>query len=245
MATMGVRPRLLLVPFLTELEWAIRPELEEWAEVATFDMPGVGAEPPVEQLTRQAIVDHALAEVDRRGWDSFIVACDGSALPTAVYVAHARREAVEAMAIGHARLVNRLHGDRPTLNSEVAAAFNRLANTDYSQFVRHGLTQMTQGSFGDELAERMLERIPIDIGREGYRMNFYDDEPFGHLIRELDAPLLFAKHEPCLISTDHGFEDALAAFPEARSVIVEQAPCVSPDFARALRELCEEVAALS
>jgi hypothetical protein len=33
------RPRLLLVPLITELEWVIRPRLEEWAEVATFDVP--------------------------------------------------------------------------------------------------------------------------------------------------------------------------------------------------------------
>ena len=38
----GVRPRLLLVPSFTELEWGIRPELEEWAEVVSFDCPGVG-----------------------------------------------------------------------------------------------------------------------------------------------------------------------------------------------------------
>ena len=39
------RPRLLLVPELTELEWVIKPLLEEWAEVASYDAPGVGDEP--------------------------------------------------------------------------------------------------------------------------------------------------------------------------------------------------------
>ena len=42
------RPRLLLVPMLTEVEWVIRPLLEEWAEVASYDAPGVGDEPAVE-----------------------------------------------------------------------------------------------------------------------------------------------------------------------------------------------------
>ena len=40
--------RILLVPSLTELEWPIRPLIEEWAEVASFDAPGVGDEPPAE-----------------------------------------------------------------------------------------------------------------------------------------------------------------------------------------------------
>jgi hypothetical protein len=103
-----MRPRLLLVPLLTEIEWVIRPQLEEWAEVASFDLPGVGAERPVEVLDRKAVIERALLELDRRGWDSYIVVCDGSALPVGVRVAHARAGAVEAMALGHARLVNRI-----------------------------------------------------------------------------------------------------------------------------------------
>jgi hypothetical protein len=37
------RPRLLLVPEFTEVEWTqIRPQLDEWADVASYDPPGVG-----------------------------------------------------------------------------------------------------------------------------------------------------------------------------------------------------------
>lgn len=36
------RPRILLVPNFTELEWLVKPRLEEWAEVASYDPPGVG-----------------------------------------------------------------------------------------------------------------------------------------------------------------------------------------------------------
>jgi hypothetical protein len=237
------RPRLLLVPHITELEWVIKPELDEWAEVATFDVPGVGAEPPVEPLGRQAIIDRALLELERRGWDSFILVCDGSALPVGVRVAHARREGVEAMALGHARLVNRMEGERPTVNKEVTEAFAQLAETNYKDFIRYGLTQMTHGSIGDELAARMLERVPIDIGRAVFEMNLRDPEPFDHLIREVDVPLLFAKHEGCLVSTEEGFEDAVTAFPHARTLSVPQAPSVSSDYARALQEFCEEVLA--
>jgi hypothetical protein len=232
------RPRLLLVPHITELEWVIRPQLEEWAEVATFDLPGVGVEPPVEPLDRQAIIDRALLELDRRGWDSYILACDGSALPTGVRIAYARPEAVEAMALGHARLANRFEGERPTGNKEVTEAFAQLAETNFPDFIRYGLTQVTHGSIGDELAARMLERVPIELGRAVFEMNLRDPEPFEHLIRELDVPLLLAKHEGCLGWTDEGFEDAVAAFPQARAVSVPDAPIVSPQFADALREFC-------
>jgi hypothetical protein len=236
------RPRLLLVPHITELEWVIKPQLDEWAEVASFDMPGVGVEPAVERFDRQALVDRALVELDRREWDSYILVCDGSALPTGVRVAHARPAAVEAMAFGHARLVNRMDGDRPTVNKEVTEAFAQLAETNYPDFIRYGLTQVTHGSIGDELAARMLDRVPIDTGRAIFEMTLRDPEPFGHLIREVDVPLLLAKHEGCLGSTDEGYEDAVAAFPHARTLSVPEAPSVSSDFARVLREFCEEVA---
>jgi hypothetical protein len=173
----STQPRLLLVPHITELEWVIKPELEEWAEVATFDVPGVGMEPPVEPLDRQAIIDRALRELDRRDWDSFILVCDGSGHPTAVRIAHARREAVQALALGHARLANRMEGERPTVNKEVTEAFAQLAETNYKDFIRYGLTQVTHGSIGDELAARMLERVPIDIGRAVFEMNLRDPEP--------------------------------------------------------------------
>jgi hypothetical protein len=233
-----MRPRLLLVPLLTELEWVIAPQLEEWAEVATFDVPGVGTEPPVEPLDRQAVIERALLEIDRRAWDSYIVVCDGSALPTGVRVAHARADSVEAMALGHARLINRLEGERPTVNREVMEAFGQLAESNYADFVRYGLTQVTHGSIGDELAARILERVPIDLGRAVWEMNLRDAEPFEHLVRQLDVPLLLAKHEGCLGETEEGFKDAVAAFPEARAVSVPEAPSVSSEFADALREFC-------
>ena len=55
------RSRLLLVPSFTELEWEpIRPQLEEWAEVASFDLPGVGNEPGAERLDREIVVNRGL-----------------------------------------------------------------------------------------------------------------------------------------------------------------------------------------
>lgn len=145
------------------------------------------------------------------------------------------------MALGHARLSNRMEGERPPVNKEVTEAFGQLAETNYPDFIRYGLTQVTHGSIGDELAARMLERVPIEVGRAIFEMNLRDPEPYEHLIREIDVPLLLAKQEGCLGSSDEGFEDAVAAFPAARTIKVPEAPSVSSDFAREQRTFCEEV----
>ena len=63
----------------------------------------------------------------------------------------------------------------------------------------------------------------------------HEHEQFEETLRQLDVPLLFAKHDGCLGNTDEGFEDAVAAFPEARTVSCPEAPSVSPGFALALR----------
>lgn len=88
-----MRPRLLLIPEFTELQWTIRPKLEEWADVRSFDPPGVGEEPRPPELaglTRQAVVDRALEEIDGAGWDGFYVAADGWSVSVAVRLAMQR-----------------------------------------------------------------------------------------------------------------------------------------------------------
>jgi hypothetical protein len=70
-----------------------------------------------------------------------------------------------------------------------------------------------------------------------------DDVNIGELLAQLECPLLFAKHEGCLGSTDEGFEDAVAAFPRAQTVSVTDAPLTSAVFADALREFCEKTPA--
>jgi hypothetical protein len=229
------RPRLLLVPLLTEIEWLIRPDLEEWADVASFDAPGVGDEAPAETFDRDAIAKRGLEELDRGGWDSCILVTDGAAIASALRIARARPQAFRALALGHARLSNDLDGERAPLNRQVFAALGQLLQVDYGNFVRHGLTQLTHGSIGDELAKRMIERVPREIAKGIWGIMASEHEQFGDTIRELDVPLLFAKHEGCLGSTEEGFEDAVAAFPEARTMSCPNAPSVSPEFAAALR----------
>src|SRR5919201_3735057 len=118
------RPRLLLVPSFTELEWGIRPSLEEWAEVASFDAPGIGKSKVPFSLDdsigssellsrwREAAARIGLDEVDRCGWESFVVVTDSYGAPTAVRIARSRRDAVLGLAIGHAALSHSTEGQR-------------------------------------------------------------------------------------------------------------------------------------
>jgi hypothetical protein len=73
---------------------------------------------------------------------------------------------------------------------------------------------------------------------QGGREIDYDLVP---LLRQLDAPLLFAQHDGCLLYTDEGYEDAVSAFPEARSCVTEKTCCADAAFAEALRAFAEEI----
>lgn len=114
---MPQRPRLLLVPSLSELEWGrIRPLLAEWTEVAAYDLPGLG-EPQPERLSRDLMVARGVRELEQQGWSEAIIVGDqfGSAL--AVLVAEAWDGDVRGLALGHACLT----GSSPEFAVEVRA----------------------------------------------------------------------------------------------------------------------------
>jgi pimeloyl-ACP methyl ester carboxylesterase len=238
------RPRLLLVPEFTEVEWeVIRPRLEEWAEVASYDPPGVGEEPAAETFDRDAVVQRGLQELDRRRWEHCFVASDSWGIANAVLLAVARPDAVDGLALGHAKLSFQREGPRAPLNSGIYAAMTELVDKDHEEFLRYGAVQATGGSIDEEHAERMIERFPRELIQRGWEMITRDDVQIGDALALLDCPLLFAKHEGCLGSTDEGFDDAAAAFPEAQTIAVTDAPLTSPEFAEALREFCEKALA--
>ncbi len=238
------RPKLLLVPEFTELEWAIKPRLEEWAEVAAYDMPGVGDEPRPEvrpeTVTRDLVVNRGLQELDRRGWERFFVVGDGLGIGGAVRIAAARRDALLGLALGHPRLSYRTDGERAPLNAEVMAAMTQLVERDSASFLRYAIAQVTGGSVDEERAQQMVERFPEDMIGPGWEMAIRDDVLIPEILERLDCPMLFAKHEGCLMSTDEGWEDAVAAFPDAQTMKTPKAPAGSEQFAEALRSFCLE-----
>jgi hypothetical protein len=247
--------RLLLVPSFTELEWGIRPSLEEWAEVATFDTPGVGDEPVPADLEidpdralellsrwRDAAVQRGLEEVDRRGWERFVVVTDSHGSPTAVRLAHRRREAVLGLAIGHASLSHGSEGDRAPMRGEIWEALGQLASRGNEAFVRYWIAQMTRGAVSEEIAQQMVERFPdMELVSAMVEALGREPEPIGDELAALGVPLLLVKHEGCLGRTDEGFQDIVAAFPDARTAICAEACSSSPAYADALRAFCESI----
>ena len=251
----AVKPRLLLVPSFTELEWGIRPKLEQWADVASFDAAGVGGSaspfeagldrsPSAELLDRwrQVSAGQGLAEVDRRGWERFVVVTDSYGSATAVRIAKARPQAVSGLAIGHAALSHSSEGERAPERAAIWEAFIQLARQGSDAFVRHGIAQMTRGGIDEQTAEQVVARFPDGeqvtamveaIGQE--------PEPIGDDLAELGLPLLLAKHDGCLASTDEGFADIVAAFPDAETVICPEMCASSPTFAVAIRAFAEGI----
>jgi pimeloyl-ACP methyl ester carboxylesterase len=238
-----IRPRILLIPTLTELEWTIKPLLDEWAEVASFDAPGVGDEPPADDATPEAVISRGLAEIERREWDRCVVVGDEFGVPHAVRIAAARPDAVEALALGHATLSFRTEGRRPALNGEVLEALTRMIHTDFRSYVR-ALSQVTQHAYDDAFAERYMERVPQEMAVA------YDEtvssveaaEGLEDALRSLDIPMLLVEHKGCLLWQREAFEDVVSAFPGAATASMSLKPSVNPEFAALLREFCATLA---
>jgi pimeloyl-ACP methyl ester carboxylesterase len=239
------RPQILLVPSWSEVQWAIKPQLEEWADVASYDPPGVGTEPPAEGSLPEAIVARGVAEIERREWTGCIVVGDDFGAVFAALIAAAQRPRVTGLALGHACLEYRLGGERPTMHAEIMEMGRRLLAIDFRSFIRQdvGIWDSRPGysvDSADELVDELVSRVPRD-----YALKLMDeleagiDERGGSLepfLREMDLPLLLAQHEDCVVFTPHGFQDFVSAFPDAPTVATPESPCLSADFARALRE---------
>ena len=230
------RPRLFLVPQWTDVEWTIRPLLEEWAEVASYDPAEAADRGPA---IREALVEAGLEKLDALGWDSYFIAGDTFGTASAARIAVERRDRVRGIALGHACASWDMDGDRAPLKKELWEAMAQLMHQDLDSFIRYGITQLTQGSFDEDVSQQMVERVPADQLESVWTLIRDEPAPIGELLAEADRPLLLAKHEGCLMFTDEGFEDIRGAFPDARTVAVPKAPCADEGFARALREFCD------
>jgi hypothetical protein len=237
------------VPQLTELEWLIKPELEEWADVASYDAPGVGDEQEAAEFSSGLVAQRGLDELSRRGWDQCVVVADEFGVAAAVHLAANKPGAVQALALGHARLSNALEGERASLNPEVHSALVSLIRADTRTFVRQ-LFRMTggetmEGGYGEDLVDGYLERVPVE-----QLIQFWETRPehgalIGDQLRGVDVPMLLAQHKGCLLFTDAGFEDASEAFPDAHAVSVGDKPSTSQEFATILEAFCREQVPLS
>ena len=232
----GARPRLLLVPSISELEWGqIRPLLEDWADVASYDLPGLGGPTP-EVLDISATVAAGVQELARRGWDEAIIVGDQFGAGLAVLVAERWEGTVRGLALGHACLTYTRDGPRPAI-SPIAADFQlqltRLGRPQADQMFLQGI-EMT---YGPDVAEGIRARLSPTFTQQYTEVLLANqDLDLEPRLRALGAPLLLAQHKECGLWMPEGFEDAVAAFPEARTLVVDENPGSSPEFADALRD---------
>jgi hypothetical protein len=246
------RPRILLLPTITELEWLVKPLLDDWADVATFDSPGVGSEPRTEGPLFEAVARRGLWEMEQRGWSRCVLVADEFGIGAAIRMTELRSDLFEALALGHACLSLRRTGERAPVNEDVFRAFMQLIRIDYRSFIREDLKIWDPRRAGvdsppfdlDELANRWIERVPPETAE--LLVERIEDEidelgDFEPVLRSLDVPLLFAQHQGCVAFTPEGFEDAVAAFPHAKALTLPTGPNISPRFADALRDFCEEI----
>jgi hypothetical protein len=240
------RPRLLLVPMLTELEWVIKPELEQWAEVASYDAPGIGDEPPVGDPGSRATAKRGLEEVERLGWDRFVVAADEYGVVAASHLAVAAGDRVQGMALGHARLSNAADGPSPAVNPQVLSGIQSLIRTDNRMFVQQ-LFKMTRGEasaggYQADLVDEYVRRVPLAATRDFSDSRHEEGAGLGERLSGLSVPMLLAQHKECVLFTDEGFKEAAAALPDARITGYYDKPSTSPEFSEDLREFCARVA---
>ena len=232
----------MLVPDLTEIEWGIRPLLEQWADVASYDAPGVGDRPLAAAIDGDVLAHAGLDELHRRGWSEAIIVADGYANHVAVRLGSLLGDGTRGIALGHACLSLASTGARPARTPGVFDVLIQLARTDYGSF-RRALTQITTGSFDDEMVERVTERVPQGVA-ERY-LEWIEAEGEGirweDTLRELGVPLLLAEHHGCVQWTREGYEDAVAAFPGAATASCSRKPSVDEGFAEALRSFCSQI----
>ena len=158
----------------------------------------------------------------------------------AVRVAAARPDLMAGLALGHATLNFSRTGERPAVNGEVAEVLAKLGQTDYNSFV-HALTQGTQGAYDETFIQEYMRRVPPDLAATYVEVLFLgtETEQLEPHLRALDVPLLFVEHAGCVMWNQEGFEDAVAAFPEAQTASVDVKPSCNPEFAEILRDFAE------
>ena len=208
--------------------------------MAAYDLPGLGGPAP-KGLDMGATTAAGVHELESRGWDEAIIVGDQFGAGLAVLVAEAWSGTVRGLALGHACLRYTREGPRPAI-SPLAADFQlqltRLGRTQADQMFLQGI-EMT---YGTDVAEGIRARLSPSFTRQYTEVLLANqDVDLEPLLRKIGAPLLLAQHKECGLWMPEGFEDAVAAFPEARTLVVDENPGSSPEFAAALREFAEAV----
>ena len=233
-----MRPRVLYVPIFAAFEArAYREQTGGWADVESFDGPGAGSrrgDPPgdLEDVARAGS-----ERLDELGWDRAVVVCDSHAQAAAVELTLSDPR-VAGICISHAAARYSSDGERPALSPAVHAAAAQLLDTDLRSF-GHALTQLTQGRIDEEWVDAFIAQVPRHTAR--LRTGQLDGRELASRLRGAEAEILLGAHSGCLMWTQEGFAEAVAALPHAATAECDAVPTSHPRFHAAVRELCGRV----
>jgi pimeloyl-ACP methyl ester carboxylesterase len=228
------RPHLLYVPIAVGVEAEPVIERVDWADVATFDVPGAGSNRGVPWTGVEGVCELAVATVDALGWERFGIVCDSHGQAAGIELALSRRERVEGIFIGHAAAHYTTKGERPAMNPSIYEAAAQLLEGEYRSFGR-AITQLTQGATTDEQVDAWIAAFPQDLARRAFQELAEAEPELVTRLRGSGLPVVLGQHKGCLMWTDEGFEDAVAALPEAAAVVADGVPAHDPAFIEAMR----------
>lgn len=230
------RQRLLYVPIAAGRESEAFAAQVEWAETATFDAPGAGANRAAEPRGVEGVVAAALARLDQLGWERYAIVCDSHGQAAGIELALRDTDRVQGICVGHAAARYGIEGNRPAMVPAMHQAAQQLLETDYRTFAR-AVTQMTQGLWSDAQADEWIADVPQPVAYD--ILNDMAERQPELVVRLGDAafPVVLGKHVGCVMWTSESFDDARAAVPHAIAVECEGIPTQHPAFLDAAREM--------
>ena len=228
------RRRLLYVPIAAALEVERFLAAVDWAEVASFDVPGAGARKASPPGGVAGAVAAALERLDELGWERCGVVCDSHGQAAAVELALSHPGRVEAICIGHAAAGYTHTGPRAALNPPIHDAARQLLEPDFRS-VGRAVTQLTQGIADEATVDAWIAAVPQETAKH-ILLELSEAEPaLATRLRNAEMPVVLGRHKGCVMWTEEGFADAAAALPRAHSVVCEGAPTQDPAFLAAAR----------
>ena len=204
---------------------------------------------------RRAAVDDAgseatgrrgLEEVDRRGWDASWSSRTSSAWsrPRTSLPRRAIGSGDRARARAGVERCRPARGRRST--ARCCSGIQSLLRTDPRTFVQAALQddrrrgRRRADTAARRLVDEWLRRVPMDVAEPFYEAARTRARKWEQRLARLDVPMLLAQHTGCLMFTDEGFEDAVAALPDAQHHPLrreaEHEPGVRAGAARVLHE---------
>jgi len=228
------RPRLLYVPITAAREAERFAAQADWADVASFDAPGAGANRDLAPHGVAGVVEAARARLDELAWETCGVVCESHGQAAAIELALTEPDRVKGIFIGHAAARYAVTGPRPAMSPSVRDVAGQLLETDYRAFAR-AITQMTQGQMDDAYVDAWAADVPQPVAQDLFGELSEEQPGLVSRLAGSDLVIVLGEHRGCLMWTPEAFADACEAVPEARAVSCDGIPTEDPSFLDAVR----------